>query len=183
MLTALVILAGCGSQESTTPAAKPKTATLRKAPPVNLIPPYMVTAVSASHSAPSVVQVKFELRARPAVDTPLDIDLVIVPLAPNVDRVSGTVASVEGLELSDGAQIPTADRPAESIPIAHSVRVLPKREGIFTVTATLTVDAAGASSTQTFAIPVIVAAAPPQAPAKPAASTAAGSAQPASAPH
>jgi hypothetical protein len=181
---AAAIFAGCSSHESPASAgAKPSPAApLRKARPASLIPPDMVMAVSGTHAGPSVVQVKFELRERPQVASPLEIDLVIVPVAANVDRVFGTIEAGAGLELADGAQIPPADRPAEGIPIAHSVKVLAKREGIFTVTATLTVDAAGVSSSQTFAIPVIVGGTPPESAGKPAASTTAGGGKPTPAP-
>jgi hypothetical protein len=138
----------------------------------------MVTAVNGARGGASSVQVKFELRERPQAATPLDIDLVIVPVTANVDRVSGKVEAGEGLELAEGAEIPAADRPPEGIPIAHTVKVLPKRDGIFTVTATLAIDAAGVSTNQTFAIPIIVGGAPPAPPAKPAATATAGAPKP-----
>ncbi len=153
-------------------------ATLRKAAPANLGSPNMVTAVSGTHGGPSSVQVKFELRGRPEVATPLDIDLVIVPVTANVDRVSGKVEVGDGLELAEGGEIPAADRPPEGIPIAHTVKVLPKRDGIFTVTATLGIDAAGVSTNQSFAIPIIVGGAPSAPPAKSAPSAAAGATKP-----
>src|SRR5215831_6850939 len=163
-LAAALMLAGCGSSETPPAGAKP-AATLRKAPPANLVSPNMVAAVSSgTHGGASSVQVKFELRGRPQVATPLDIDLVIVPVTANVDRVSGKLEVGDGLELAEGAEIPAADRPPEGIPITHTVKVLPKRDGIFTVTATLAVDAAGVSTNQTFAIPVIVGGARPRRP-------------------
>jgi hypothetical protein len=57
----------------------------------------------------------------------------------------------------------------EGVPILHSIKVLPKKNGIFTVSTILSVDSAGQSSSQTFSIPVIVGAGFPEPPAKPAA--------------
>src|SRR5262249_41753640 len=91
--------------------------------------------------------------------------LVIVPLSASVDRVSGKVQAEDGLDLVDGADIPTSDRPPEGVPIRHTIKVQPERDGIFMFTAVLAVDAAGQTSTQPFTIPVIAGAGMPDLPA------------------
>jgi len=121
---------------------------------------------------PVPVQVKFQLRSRPDVAQPLDVDIAIVPVSGSVDRVVGTVEGEDGLDVVDGAQIPAADRPPEGVSIPHIIRVLPKRDGIFTLSAVLTVDSAGQSSRATYSIPIIAGAGMPDLPAKPAASAA-----------
>jgi hypothetical protein len=171
-LGAVAILCGCGSSETpatATSAARPGQAAPRKAQPVSLVPPDMVSAARASGTGPPAVQVKFELRQRPAVAQALDIDLAIVPASGALDEVSGKVEVGDGLELAAGGQIPPTERPVEGVPILHSIKVLPKKNGIFTVSAVLSVDSAGQSLSQTFSIPVIVGAALPEPPAKPAA--------------
>jgi len=171
-LAASVILVGCGS--GATPGvvepAKP-AATPRKAQPGDLVSPNMVNAASGARTGPPAVQLKFELRERPDVAQPLDIDLVILPTSATLDRLYGRVETGDGLELADGAQIAPTERPVEGIPIRHSIKVLPKRDGIFTVSAVVTMDAAGQSWSQNFSIPVIVG----------AGSTAAAATQPAAA--
>jgi hypothetical protein len=168
-LAATVILFGCGSGESpgvAGGAAKPAAAP-RKVQSGDVVSPNMVSAVGGAHTGPAAVQLKFELRERPDVDRPLDIDVVILPASANLDRLYGKVEVADGLELAEGAQIAPAERPMEGIPIRHSIKVLPKKDGIFTVNAVVSADAAGQSWSQTFSIPVIVGAPLPEVPAKP----------------
>jgi hypothetical protein len=157
-LAATVMLFGCGSGESpgiagTAPSA---AAAPRKPVPGGVVSPNMVSAVSSARTGPASVQVKFELRERPDVAQPLDIDLVILPGPATVDRLYGRVEVADGLQLTEGAQIAPSDRPGDGIPIRHSIKVLPTRDGIFTVNAVVSVDSAGQSWSQTFSIPVIV---------------------------
>ena len=171
-LGAVAILGACSSGETpgaAASAARPSQAAQRKSLPSNVLSPDMVSAVSAGGTGAPAVQVKFELRQRPAVAQPVDIDLAIVPASGALDRVSGKVQVGDGLELVAGGEIPPTERPVEGVPILHSIKVLPKKDGIFTVSAVLGVDAAGESSSQTFSIPVIVGAGLPEQPAKPAA--------------
>ena len=171
-LGAVAILGACSSGETpgaAASAARPSQAAPRKSPPSNVLSPDMVSAVSAGGTGAPAVQVKFELRQRPGVAQPVDIDLAIVPASGALDRVSGKVEVGDGLQLVAGGEIPPTERPVEGVPILHSIKVLPKKDGIFTVSAVLGVDAAGESSSQTFSLPVIVGAGLPEQPAKPAA--------------
>jgi len=171
-LGAVAMLGACSSGETpgaAASAARPSQAAQRKSLPSNVLSPDMVSAVSAGGTGAPAVQVKFELRQRPAVAQPVDIDLAIVPASGALDRVSGKVEVGDGLELVAGGEIPPTERPVEGVPILHSIKVLPKKDGIFTVSAVLGVDAAGESSSQTFSIPIIVGAGLPEQPAKPAA--------------
>src|SRR5204863_73935 len=140
-------------------AAKPAAAP-RKAQPGDVLSPNMVSAVGGARIGPASVQVKFELRERPDVAQPLDIELVILPASSSLDRLYGRVEVADGLQLTEGAQIAPTDRPAQDAPIRHSIRVLPTRDGIFTVNAVVSVDSAGQSWSQTFSIPIIVGAGP-----------------------
>jgi hypothetical protein len=157
-LAAAVILFGCSSGEKPGTAGAPAkpAAAPRKAQAGNLISTNMVSAALSARTGPANVQMKFELRERPDIAQPLDIDLAILPMSANLDRLYGKVEAGEGLELAEGAEISPTDRPAEGIPIRHSIKVLPTRNGIFTINAVVNVDAAGQSSSQTFSIPVIV---------------------------
>jgi hypothetical protein len=133
----------------------------------------MVSAVPANKAGTVPLQVKFEVRGRPDLGQPVDVDLMIVPLTGTTDRVSGKVEADDGLEVVDGAQIPPADRPVQGVPIEHLIKVLPKRDGIFTFSATLTVESGGLSSSETFSMPLIAGAGQTDLPAKPPAKTAA----------
>lgn len=158
-LAAAASLCGCGSKEpagrtdTTAPAHAPAVGTA--ANPAAALSRRMVGAVAANKPAAAPVQVRFELRERPSIAQPLDIDLVIVPMSPAIDRLSGTVVTEDGLDLVEGAQIAPAERPAEGVPLKHTVKVLPRRDGIFTFNAVVRVDSGGQTSTETFSMPVI----------------------------
>jgi hypothetical protein len=121
------------------------------------------------------VQVKFQLKDRPAIAQPLDVDVVIVPVYGNLERISGKFAGDDGLEMVGGQDLAPVEKPVEGTPIHHTVQVLPKRPGVFTLTATVTVDSEGQSSGQSFSTPVIAEDGPP-APASPGTAPAPGSA-------
>ncbi len=131
----------------------------------------MVSAATQTKpgSAPLPVQVKFALRAKPDVAQPLDIDLQIVPTAGNLDRIFGKVEGDEGLELVGSDELAEAEKPVENTPIDRSIKVLPKKNGIYLVTASVSVDIGGQISTQTYQIPVIAGSGIPDLPVKPAA--------------
>jgi hypothetical protein len=80
-------------------------------------------------------------------------------MSASVDRVSGKVEAEDGIELVEGSEIAAAERPVEGVPIHHHLKVVPKREGIYTVRALLTVDASGIPSSDAYSMPVIVTAA------------------------
>jgi hypothetical protein len=171
-IAAAVLIAGCGSQSSGGSAAGQapiKAVTRKAANPADELSRTMVSAVAANKPSTLPVQVKFELRDRPDVGQPVDVDLAIVPMSASVDRLSGKVEGEDGLELLDGAQIAATDRPAEGVPIRHAVKVVARREGIFTIHAVVTVDASGQTSTETYSMPVIAGGGAPDLPAKSAA--------------
>ena len=175
ILAAAALFSGCGWHSSSDGAtAQSGTKSLAKKPvnPAEEISRNMVSAVASNKPSTLPVQVKFELRDRPDVGRPVALDLAIVPMSASVDRVFGKVEGEDGLELVEGAEIAASDRPQEGVPIRHSVKVLPKRAGIFMVRAALTVDAAGVSSTESYSIPLIADAAAPGAAGQPAAAAA-----------
>jgi hypothetical protein len=165
-VTLAALLAACGSSGDSAKPAAAKPVARKTVSATDELLRSMVSAVAATKPSAVPIQVKFDLRDRPLVGQPVDLDLAIVPMSASVDRVSGKVEGEDGLEVVDGAQIAATDRPAEGSPIRQSVKVLPKQEGIFTVHAVVTVDAAGQTSTETYAIPLIAAAAATTAPAR-----------------
>jgi hypothetical protein len=115
----------------------------------------MVSGVAAPGATTSSVQVKFQLKERPEVAQPLDVDVVIVPVYGNLERISGKFAGDDGLEMVSGQDIEAIEKPVEGTPIHRTVQVLPKRPGVFTLTAVLIVDSEGQSSGLSFSTPVI----------------------------
>ncbi|HYL70819.1 MAG TPA: hypothetical protein VEY89_05910, partial [Candidatus Dormibacteraeota bacterium] len=168
LLATVGLLAACGSGSTESAVAARRSAAHKAVSPADAQARNMVNAVAdAKGGDPVPVQVKFQLKSRPDVAQPLDVDIVIVPVSGSVDRIVGTVEGEEGLDIVDGGQIPAADRPPEGVSIAHTIRVLPKRDGIFTLSAVLTVDSAGQSSRETYSIPIIAGAGMPDLPTKP----------------
>jgi hypothetical protein len=121
----------------------------------------MVSGVAPPGATTASVQVKFQLKERPAIAQPLDVDVVIVPVYGNLERISGKFAGDDGLEMVGGQDIAPIEKPVEGTPIHHTVQVLPKRPGVFTLTAILMVDSEGQSSGQSFSTPVIAEDNPP----------------------
>ena len=171
LLATVGLLAACGSGSTESAVAARRAAAHKAISPADAQARNMVNAVAdAKGGDPVPVQVKFQLRSRPDVAQPLDVDIAIVPISGSVDRVVGTVEGEDGLDIVDGGQIPAADRPPEGVSIPHTIRVLPKRDGIFTLSAVLTVDSAGQSNRETYSIPIIVGAGMSDLQVKPAAS-------------
>jgi hypothetical protein len=170
-------LGGCGSKEPTGAAPSSAHRTQRAASPAQKLSRTMVSAVVANKSAAVPVQVKFSLGARPTAAEPLDVGLVVLPTATTIDRLSGKIVTDDGLDIVEGAEIAATDHPTEGIPLEHGVKLLPRRDGVFTFNAVITVDSGTATSTETFSMPLIVGAgispAPPASAAAPPASTAA----------
>jgi hypothetical protein len=170
-LIVLLILGGCGSGDKGEQAAATRARAAKKAmSPQDLLARSLVGGATSVKpgSAPLPVQVKFALRTRPDVAQPLDIDIAIVPTASNLDRIFGKVEGEEGLELVGSGELAEADKPVENTPIERSVQVLPKQDGIYTLTATVSVDMGGQISTQSYSFPVIAGQGMPDLPAAPA---------------
>ena len=172
VISALLCACGSGDKSAQSQAAAARNAH-KVLSPAQMLARNMVSAATQTKpgSAPIPLQVKFALRARPDVAQPLDIDLQLVPTASNLDRIFGKVEGDEGLELVGSDELAEATKPVENTPIDRSIKVLPKHNGIYLVTAIVSVDMGGQISTQTFQIPVIAGPGIPDLPVKPAAAT------------
>jgi hypothetical protein len=151
-----VILAGCDSGKSPIgPMMGARHPPVKKPLAGGPTPPTdMVAAVGEGAPGSGRVSLRFDLKTRPQVAQPLDLNLVILPSA-GIDRVSGKVEADDGLALVSGADIAATERPAEEVPIAHSIRIVPQREGVLTLRAVIVSDSGGQPSSQTFSIPLI----------------------------
>jgi hypothetical protein len=155
-LALAVSLAACGSGKEGGSGASSHVAK-KAVSPAEQLARSLVSGVTQTKpgSAPLPVQVKFALQAKPEPAQPLDVTISIVPTAGNLDRVFGKVEGEEGLELVSSGELEGADRPVENTPIERTVKVLPKQDGIYTLTATVSVDMGGSISSQTYVFPVI----------------------------
>src|SRR5579859_655208 len=107
--TLLVLLlalcaAGCGSRQDPNAAAKAaKAAAVRKvASPADSLSPNLVGGVVTGKMGAALLQVRFELAGRPLVGEPVDVDMVVLPQADNIDQFSGTIQGDDGLEVVSG---------------------------------------------------------------------------------
>ena len=151
-------LAGCGSGSDS--AAKvdakgKKSQAHRALDPSARSLADMVAGVTPAKGGPPV-ELKFELRQLPQVGQPLDVDIAVVPDAPQIDRIYAKFQGSPGLDVVEGAELASIDKPAAGSVVRHVVRVLPKEDGIFTVSATVSVELTNDSITRSYSIPVIV---------------------------
>jgi hypothetical protein len=154
----LLVLYGCGSSSGSSDAAHSKekgAASQRVSDPSTRSPQDMIAAVSVGKGGPPV-GLKFELRSKPEAGQPLDLDFVVLPDAPEIERIDARFDGGENLALVDGETLAAVQKPALGSVIRHLVRLLPKQDGIFTVTAAVTVTLANDSITRTFTIPIVV---------------------------
>jgi hypothetical protein len=114
----------------------------------------MVAAVSSSKAGPPV-EMKFSLPVRPEVGQVIDVDVALIPRAPIPDSVAATFSAAEGLEIVDGGQLERAENLVDGSPIRHVVRIRPKRDGIFALSAAVSFNQANQDLVRTFSIPVI----------------------------
>ena len=150
-------LAGCGSSSDSAAKveARKKTAAHLKIDPSARPTADMVAAVTPAKQGPPA-ELKFELRELPQAGQMLDVDIAVVPDAPQILRIYAKFQGGPGLDLVEGAELASVDKPAAGAVIRHIVRVLPKEDGIFTVNATVSVDLPDDSITRSYSIPVIV---------------------------
>ena len=113
----------------------------------------MVAAVSSGKSS-LPVDVKFELRQRPEVGQPAELDLLVIPSG-QLDRLLTSFHAQDGVAIRSGAAPSVQDRPEPGVPIAHTLTIVPQQDGIFYVDATVLADWGGESIGHTFIIPVI----------------------------
>ncbi len=114
----------------------------------------MVAAVSGGTGNDMPVKVRFALRDRPEIGKSATLDLEVVPSA-QLDRLVAVFHAQDGLSVSAGAQPAQSDHPEPGIPIAHELTIVPQRDGIFYLDATVLVDFGNESVARTFTIPVI----------------------------
>jgi hypothetical protein len=114
----------------------------------------MVAAVGATKVG-GPVELKFTLLTRPEVGQVTDLHVAVVPHEPVPESLSVSFQVADGLDIVDGSQLDRVDKLADGTPIRHVVRILPKRDGIFALTAVVSYAALNQDGSRTFSIPVI----------------------------
>jgi hypothetical protein len=118
----------------------------------------MVSAVSSGKPG-AAVDLKFDIGKRPRAGEPLEVTVAVTTRAADIDKLQVMFQSTEGVEVVGGAQLGPVATPADGQVFSHTVRVLPKQDGVYYLSAVALVDSAsagGPSLARTFAIPIIV---------------------------
>jgi hypothetical protein len=151
-----LVAAGCGSNNQPGPTQAKVAAPVKKAPsPADSLSPYLVSAVTTGKTGATMLQVKYELSGRPDVGEPVDVDLVIIPQADNIDSISGTVQGDDGVEITSGETISPAEKPTFGNPIHRALKVRAMRDGIFSLSAALSIQTGGQTLAPVYSMPII----------------------------
>lgn len=162
-LACLVALAGCGDPPPA-PANPPPGAKPAPAPRTAQLSGQMVAAVSAGKGA-SAISVHFALEAPPTVATPLPVQIAIVPHR-KFESAQVYFESHDGLAMPSGGVFgPVNDVDAEKA-LMHQLVLLPGKEGMFIVTASVETVGEEGNVIRIFSIPVIVGPVQPAPPAQ-----------------
>jgi len=114
-----------------------------------------VAAVSPGGAEPPI-GLRFRLETKPMVGTPAQLVLALIP-TPGVE-----ISHIHGSMQGDGLVLESArtfdiDSPPNGAPIEQDVTIVPQRNGVLSVSATLQIDYNNSSLSRTYVIPVIAA--------------------------
>jgi len=167
-IVALVLGLPLAACDNAAPDKASETKTVSTAPKKATVDDTMVAAVSAGKSS-TVVSVYFTLGNAPTIDTALPVDIAIVPHQDLISLQARFSTQSDGLALVSGDLLPpVTDAKAESS-LVHKLVLMPRKEGVYMVTANLETEDSKGSVSRIFSIPVIVTPAGSATPADPAA--------------
>ncbi len=148
------LLAACGDPSPQEPVA-PKANSAKKPTSAGLAPE-MVAAVPAGRAS-TAISVHFALAKPPQVGEAFPVDIAIVPHE-DFNTVSASFDGMDGLAVTVGSTMePVTSVKLESI-LEHQLVLLPAREGVYVITATVETDSPEGTVSRVFSLPVIVAA-------------------------
>lgn len=161
------LLAACGSDPdpaATAPVAQTQPAVQAQPAPVPVDPTAKMARAVGSGKPGAAVDIKYEFLARPETGKPVELQVALIPSA-GVDSMEATFSGMEGITLA-GTLTASFGSVTAGEPYKHTVSVLPNRDGVFYVTATVNTQIGGATLARTFSIPFVVGTAPVQQKAK-----------------
>ena len=158
----LALLCACGSSTAPSgagqgrPDSQHKASAKPRAEAPDAVGPDMVAAVSPGGSDPPI-GMKFRLDTRPVVGMPAQLVLALIP-TPGVEisHIHGSLQVAEGLQLQSPRSF-DINAPQGSAPLEQDVTVVPQRNGVLSLSATLVVDYDNGSVARTYVIPLIAA--------------------------
>jgi hypothetical protein len=149
-------LCACGSSSAPTTeshsGARPKSAAATS----NNTDPDMVAAVSAGGSGPPI-SVKFRLDTKPVVGRPTQLVVAVIPAEGIASgHIHGVFLAADGLLVQSPKSFDIDVAPG-SEPELQQVTVVPQRDGVLSLSATVVIDYDDASLSRTYVIPLIAA--------------------------
>lgn len=154
----LLLVAGCsGQQQPAATSGRAPAAAAVKAGSVQADD--LVAAVTTARSR-TPIDVKFRLKSRPQLNAPLEIELALAVTTPGeVTRVLLSLQGLEGFELVSDQRV-VFEQFEQSATQTTTLVAMPRRAGIYYITATALVDdSRGGSLSRVYSIPVVVPAA------------------------
>jgi hypothetical protein len=157
LLAAAVALLGAACSGGTSASPEPQAAHAAKphvaAAAGSALSPDMVSAVPGGKREGAPV-LKFEIKQRPEVGKPVDVDLAFVPEA-DTESIDVLFRGGEGLEVQGGEGLPRTEKPEAGVPVHYTLHVTAKRDGLFAISAVVLTDTPAGSISHTYAIPVL----------------------------
>jgi hypothetical protein len=155
LLSLTTLLTACSEGATDDTAATTRRAAKRAAIAAKPVAPKhdLVSAVSVGKPG-APVDLHFELGARPVVGQPLTVTIELTPRS-TLGQLQATVLGNDGVAVAAG-ELEAADRPAADVAVTRTLSVTPLREGVFYLAVTVYASDATASSSRSFAIPIVV---------------------------
>jgi hypothetical protein len=150
-----VLLAACGDDAPEKPADG-KSPAITAAPKKQKVTDNMVAAVAAGRSS-AAVGVYFTLGNPPTVDTALPVDIAILPHQEFSSLRAHFDVPGDGLTLVSGDSLEPIENLKAEAPLVHKLVLMPRKAGVYMVTANLETLGADGMVSRIFSIPVIVA--------------------------
>ncbi|MBK7250032.1 MAG: hypothetical protein IPI06_03845 [Gammaproteobacteria bacterium] len=158
-LAAVLALAGCGERATDrAPAGKAAArgaAAARAARPATPAADQDMVAAVAAGGGGGLVALRFRLAQRPVAGQPVDMDVMVTAVSP-VNRIRVLFQGGDGFEIRAGQELGPIQRPEVGRGFVHRITLVPRRDGIFQVSAVALVEqASGEELARTYSIPII----------------------------
>jgi hypothetical protein len=147
-------LCACGSSNGPATATHAAASSKPVAAPLNNADPDLVAAVSASGSGPPI-SIKFRLDSKPVVGRPAQLVLKLIP-AEGIGggHIHGSLQAADGLLLQSPNSF-DVDLPGAGDSVQQDVTVVPQRDGVLSLSASVVIDYQNTSLSRTYIIPLI----------------------------
>ncbi len=122
--------------------------------PQQAVDPDLVAGVSPGGADPPI-GLKFRLDTRPSVGQPTQLMLALIPTPGiSINHIHGSLQASDGLQLQSARSF-DFESPQGSATLRQSVTVVPTRDGVLSLSATVVVDYEDGSTARTYVIPLI----------------------------